>query len=34
MMAADGFHPGPPAYALWGQAIAQAIRTDFPEAPP
>jgi lysophospholipase L1-like esterase len=25
-IAADGFHPGPDAYALWGQAAATAIR--------
>jgi lysophospholipase L1-like esterase len=25
-MAVDGFHPGPIAYALWGQAAAQIIR--------
>lgn len=25
-MAADGFHPGAPAYAVWAGAVAQAIR--------
>jgi lysophospholipase L1-like esterase len=25
-MASDGFHPGPPAYSLWGRAAAEAIR--------
>lgn len=24
-MASDGFHPGPEAYALWGQVMAQAL---------
>ena len=26
MMAEDGFHPGPRVYALWGAAVAEAIR--------
>lgn len=34
MMASDGFHPGPPIYALWAQALARAIRTDFPQMVP
>lgn len=25
LMASDGFHPGPPAYALWGQHVAETI---------
>lgn len=25
MMAEDGFHPGPPAYALWGEALAEVV---------
>lgn len=25
LMAEDGFHPGPPIYALWAQAVAEAI---------
>jgi lysophospholipase L1-like esterase len=25
-MASDGFHPGPPAYALWASAAAECIR--------
>jgi len=25
LMAADGFHPGPPAYTLWGQRIVEVI---------
>lgn len=25
LMAADGFHPGPPGYALWAEAIADQI---------
>jgi lysophospholipase L1-like esterase len=25
-MASDGFHPGPPAYALWAVAAAERIR--------
>lgn len=25
MMAVDGFHPGPPAYRLWAQALASEI---------
>ncbi len=25
-MASDGFHPGPPAYALWAAAVAERIR--------
>jgi lysophospholipase L1-like esterase len=25
-MASDGFHPGPPAYALWGRRVAETIR--------
>lgn len=29
-MASDGFHPGPPAYALWGVAAAECIRR-FPD---
>ena len=32
-MAADGFHPGPPAYSLWAQAAARAIRRRIGEAP-
>lgn len=27
-MASDGFHPGEPAYALWGQHLAGLIRDD------
>lgn len=26
-MAADGFHPGPPAYRAWAESLAQAITT-------
>jgi lysophospholipase L1-like esterase len=29
LMAADGFHPGPPGYALWAQALADHIVTDL-----
>jgi lysophospholipase L1-like esterase len=29
MMAADGFHPGAAAYALWAGALARAIRADL-----
>ena len=25
LMAADGFHPGPPGYALWAEAIADQV---------
>ncbi len=25
LMATDGFHPGPPAYTLWGQRVAEVI---------
>lgn len=28
-MATDGFHPGPPIYALWGKNLAGLVRTDF-----
>jgi len=30
-MAADGFHPGPPAYAMWGRRAADAIRRRMQE---
>ena len=29
-MAADGFHPGPEIYALWGKEIASRINADWP----
>lgn len=29
MMASDGFHPGPPIYALWAEAVAQRIVARF-----
>jgi lysophospholipase L1-like esterase len=32
-MAADGFHPGAPAYAAWAQAAAGAIRRRIGELP-
>ena len=25
MMASDGFHPGPPVYAIWGERVAELI---------
>lgn len=28
-MAADGFHPGAPAYALWARHIAKIVRSQF-----
>jgi len=28
-MAPDGFHPGPPAYALWGRALAQHVAEKY-----
>jgi lysophospholipase L1-like esterase len=31
-MAADGFHPGPAIYALWGADIARRIRVRWPAA--
>ncbi len=30
MMAADGFHPGPPVYEIWAGLVAEAVRTRFP----
>lgn len=30
MMAADGFHPGAPVYALWAQDLAAQVRARFP----
>jgi lysophospholipase L1-like esterase len=33
LMAADGFHPGAPAYALWAAQLARSIRADT-GAPP
>lgn len=30
MMAKDGFHPGPQAYELWAQQLAQVIRAEVP----
>jgi lysophospholipase L1-like esterase len=33
LMATDGFHPGPPAYALWGQRVAdKTLRTLWPSS--
>jgi lysophospholipase L1-like esterase len=32
-MAADGFHPGAPAYSAWAQAAARAIRRRIDELP-
>lgn len=32
-MAADGFHPGAPAYSAWAQAAARAIRRRIGELP-
>ena len=29
LMAADGFHPGPAGYALWAEALAEAIGADL-----
>lgn len=29
MMAADGFHPGPPVYKIWAGLVAQAMRVHF-----
>jgi len=29
LMAADGFHPGPPGYALWAEVLADQIVTDL-----
>ena len=29
LMASDGFHPGPKAYALWGEMAARMIDNDF-----
>ncbi|MDF1729199.1 MAG: SGNH/GDSL hydrolase family protein, partial [Sulfitobacter sp.] len=31
MMAADGFHPAPRTYALWGKQMASRIISDWPE---
>jgi hypothetical protein len=31
-MAADGFHPGPAIYALWGADVARRIRARRPVA--
>lgn len=33
-LARDGFHPGPTAYAHWGQSLAQLVIADTPEAFP
>lgn len=30
LMAADGFHPGPPGYALWAEALADRIEAALP----
>lgn len=32
-MAADGFHPGPPAYLEWGRSAADIIRRRVPSRP-
>jgi lysophospholipase L1-like esterase len=32
IIASDGFHPGPPAYALWAVAVAERIRRSGPNA--
>jgi lysophospholipase L1-like esterase len=32
-VAADGFHPGPEAYAAWAQSAAAAIRRALVKAP-
>ncbi len=29
LMASDGFHPGPKAYAIWGEMVARMIDNDF-----
>jgi len=28
-MASEGFHPGPPIYALWRKNLAELIKSDF-----
>lgn len=30
LMAADGFHPGPPGYALWAEALADQVLAALP----
>lgn len=32
LVAEDGFHPGPPAYALWAEILAATIRRCWPAA--
>jgi lysophospholipase L1-like esterase len=34
MMASDGFHPGPPIYARWAEAVAQRVVEVFATHPP
>ena len=29
LLAADGFHPGPAAYARWGAQLAERVRASF-----